>query len=955
MKVRNKTWHAMIAMLLAIAMSTGAYAATIMVEAGGDIAAANATAVAGVVIDIAAGNYVITEAIEIKDGVTYRGAGSAQTIIDCGGVTRAFFGWGNRSQNDHLPYSETGYPLNMSGPKGWVIQGLSIINGMADDVNKTVRRVGDPAIDPPLTVNEISDTDKSFFGGGIYLTYGAKGTLIDVAFDNCNALATGVDTTDPNLPTTYLGGGGAVGMRLATANIIDCTFTNNSASQDGGAVYATNPDLENWDLSIENSTFTNNRARDDGGAIAVWNRNLSVINCVGDGNKTGLDPAIMADNVSGAPDGGFLRITGAAKVEGTSYTDDTPPLEMTNYGGVVTVAGCTITNGEARYGGGIRSYSAAQLIVTDTSFTDCIATYDGGSIWACSPSPFNPTAIDPSNPNAPVGDPGVYIDGVTIDGSIAADDGGGIDIVNYSPTSNYNYIEFPKVVINNTVVKNCRAGGPAPDDGNRDGGGIRIPNRMNVTINNTLVDNCTAGRHGAGIRIDGIVNAALIDRCRISNCINDDISGEGGDGAALSMDEDDNTGVVVTNCIFDNNTNNQDDGIVRIDAGIATVANCTFVGNTTKDKGILYFGTGHRNAAIVINKAFNNLFVNNDSAPGSDNTINWYSDTNYHIILNNGFFGTILDGSDSEIEDTADADMGLTGNFIAATDPLVDTVGGDYRLAPGAEAIDAGTAQGAPDHDFDSAPRPQGAAHDVGAYEYGIMPPAPTLGVAGLIAYYPLDEGSGNTAADASGNELDGTVMGDPLWVAGMIGGALQLDGVNDYVDCGNPSALDFGTGDFTVSAWINMTVTKRSTVYAKGGDNRGGIRYILSIGEGNANKMTLITDDDATKIEAKGATIVNDGAWHHVVGMRSGTDLLVYVDGVRDGSATLPDGYDLSGTSQADALIGAITDARDATGATLEKFFGGAIDDVRIYSYALSQAEIKALYASHGRSPIQN
>ena len=108
--------------------------------------------------------------------------------------------------------------------------------------------------------------------------------------------------------------------------------------------------------------------------------------------------------------------------------------------------------------------------------------------------------------------------------------------------------------------------------------------------------------------------------------------------------------------------------------------------------------------------------MNNDSSPGSDNTLGWSKDGNNNITLNNCFFGSILDG-DSEIEDTTDAELGLYASFIAAADPLVDTAGGDYRLAPGSEAIDAGTATGAPDHDYDGAPRPQGAAHDIGAYE----------------------------------------------------------------------------------------------------------------------------------------------------------------------------------------------------------------------------------------------
>jgi predicted outer membrane repeat protein len=713
-----KTWNAMIAVLLAIAISTGAYAATITVDAGGDIAAANAIAVSGDVIDIAAGTYAITAAIEIKDGVTYQGAGSALTIIDCGGVTRAFFGWGDRAQNDDLPYSDTGHPDNTSGPKGWVIQGLKIINGVADDVGKSVRRVGDPDIDPALTVNEISDADKSTNGGGILVDNGAEGTLIDVAFDNCNALAVSVDTTDPAAVTTsYLGSGGAVNMGWATVNILDCSFTNNSASNDGGAVRASNPDLENWDLSIENSIFTNNSARDDGGAIYAVRRNLSVINCVGDGNKTGLDPAIIADNTSGDPDGGFLYVTGAGKVSGTSYTDDTPPLEMIRYGGVVKITGCTITNGDARRGGGIRTNSAAQLIVTDTSFTNCNAIYggDGGTIFANSPSPFNPAALDPSNPNAPVDDPGVYIDGVTVDGGTAEDDGGGINIDNWGVTSGSNFIEFPKVVINNSVVKNCRAGAPAPDDGNRDGGGIRVNQKLNVTITNTLVDNCTAGRHGAGIVIDGQVNALLMDRCQISNCSNDVRDAKNGDGAGFNMDTDDNVGVMVSNCIFNNNVNNQDDGVFRIDAHEGAFYNCTFVSNASGDQGIIRFNTSEDDASVQ-NGVVNCLFVNNDHSGGSDQLIAHNKGNVTYTYTNNIFFGNVGDG-DPLIDSIADADLGLYSSFVAAADPLVDTAGGDYHLAPGSEAIDAGTAEGAPDHDYDGAPRPHGAAHDVGAYE----------------------------------------------------------------------------------------------------------------------------------------------------------------------------------------------------------------------------------------------
>ncbi|MBW7992675.1 MAG: LamG domain-containing protein [Planctomycetes bacterium] len=210
-------------------------------------------------------------------------------------------------------------------------------------------------------------------------------------------------------------------------------------------------------------------------------------------------------------------------------------------------------------------------------------------------------------------------------------------------------------------------------------------------------------------------------------------------------------------------------------------------------------------------------------------------------------------------------------------------------------------------------------------------------GTDNLVAFYALD----GDAADSSGNELHGAIAGEPNFVGGQIGQAMELDGVDDYVDINNPTLLDFGTGDFTISAWVNLTTTERATVYANGGDDGGGVRYTLAMGEGNDNKMTLTTDDDDNKRQAKGDTVVNDGVWHHVVGMRSGDTSLVYVDGAKDATQDLPEGYDLSGTTQHNAYLGAITSNSDGS---LIKFFTGLLDEVAIYSRALSAGEISYL-----------
>ena len=206
-----------------------------------------------------------------------------------------------------------------------------------------------------------------------------------------------------------------------------------------------------------------------------------------------------------------------------------------------------------------------------------------------------------------------------------------------------------------------------------------------------------------------------------------------------------------------------------------------------------------------------------------------------------------------------------------------------------------------------------------------------------LVAHYPLD-GNANDAAGAN----HGTASAGTTYVLGKTGQAISLDG-NDSVDCGNRSQLDFGKGSWTVSAWVNpASSTNGMNVFSKGGDSTGGIRYMLSVGETDDHVVTLTVDDNTTKVQSTGSVIVDDGQWHHIVGIRDESSLRVYVDGFQDGDAVpLSGSYDLSGTSQANAYIGAGWNYETSA---VQKFFTGVIDEVRIYNYALSEAEVAGL-----------
>ena len=217
-----------------------------------------------------------------------------------------------------------------------------------------------------------------------------------------------------------------------------------------------------------------------------------------------------------------------------------------------------------------------------------------------------------------------------------------------------------------------------------------------------------------------------------------------------------------------------------------------------------------------------------------------------------------------------------------------------------------------------------------------------------LVAWWKLDDGAGEIAVDSSGNGLDGTIT-DANWVApgyDDTGFCLEMDRIG-LVDLGNPDALNFGTGDWTIAAWVNTTISgtgeeERGTIYANGGDWDGGIRCTLCVSELQDGQVTLTCDDDASKVQTTGITPVNDGEWHLVVGMREGTALRVNIDGQPEGDGQVAATYDLSGTSQHNAYIGAITDHRDES---LKKMYKGLIDDVRVFNRALMASHTADLY----------
>ncbi|MDT8300897.1 MAG: LamG domain-containing protein [Sedimentisphaerales bacterium] len=202
-----------------------------------------------------------------------------------------------------------------------------------------------------------------------------------------------------------------------------------------------------------------------------------------------------------------------------------------------------------------------------------------------------------------------------------------------------------------------------------------------------------------------------------------------------------------------------------------------------------------------------------------------------------------------------------------------------------------------------------------------------------LVAWWKLDDGSGNTAADSSGNNRNGTLIGDVSWVDGITGGALAFDGDGDYVHIGKDSGFDI-TNQITVSAWIKVGAFDKDwqTIVAKGDRSW---RLQRNQGENTlefACSGLVVPGSDWGPIY--GNINVNDGHWHHVAGVYDQEKIYLYIDGSLDASAPAPGTIRVN---ESPVYIGENSEMSN-------RFWNGMIDDVRIYNYALSADEISKI-----------
>jgi fibronectin type 3 domain-containing protein len=210
---------------------------------------------------------------------------------------------------------------------------------------------------------------------------------------------------------------------------------------------------------------------------------------------------------------------------------------------------------------------------------------------------------------------------------------------------------------------------------------------------------------------------------------------------------------------------------------------------------------------------------------------------------------------------------------------------------------------------------------------------------AGLAAAYGFNEGSGTSTADSSGNGFTGTLNGATWTTAGKYGNALSFDGVTSFVDLGTPAPL-LSTGTMSWEAWTSVAsfVGSGGQIIALA-DNTLGWELKTSHDTG-AWTFAVAVSNGTTHIQRYSNTAPALNTFYHVAGVYNATaqTLDIYVNGVLD------DGILRNGTvPSSDAMPTGVHAMVGRRGGTYAAFYNGTIDEVRVYTTALTQAQIQS------------
>jgi len=205
-----------------------------------------------------------------------------------------------------------------------------------------------------------------------------------------------------------------------------------------------------------------------------------------------------------------------------------------------------------------------------------------------------------------------------------------------------------------------------------------------------------------------------------------------------------------------------------------------------------------------------------------------------------------------------------------------------------------------------------------------------------LLAQWSLDSVRNRVAVDSSGLGNNGVIQGAAL-TTGIIGNAVALDGVDNYVEVPLTPSLALTTGSFSIEAWIKTSDESTVDKGVAGNYQTTTTPYWLlkQCGGTGVGKFGFsIRDTQENVVNIVSAKPLNDGIWHHLVGVRDTINKKVafYVDGALVQEVT--------------ANIGDVNSEQNiCLGAHLGSYFQGCLDEVTLYGCALTAADVLRNY----------
>ncbi len=229
----------------------------------------------------------------------------------------------------------------------------------------------------------------------------------------------------------------------------------------------------------------------------------------------------------------------------------------------------------------------------------------------------------------------------------------------------------------------------------------------------------------------------------------------------------------------------------------------------------------------------------------------------------------------------------------------------------------------------------------ISAYAQTVITDAPA-------AYFRLDETSGTIAHDLM-NGKNGQYNAVTLGATGYNPNdpdkaATFGPSINSYV---GSVPIDFGTtgnGNISVEAWVKGNAQTTDAGIITKGTGGGGEQFNLDTGNGgSAHDFRFFVRDASGATHAANGSIAPNGAWHHVVGVCNGSAgyVALYVDGVSNASGTITVNTGLLASGNA-VSIG----SRQSGTTAYDDQFVGTLDEVALYNYALTPAQISNHYS---------